>query len=302
MKNNSIGNIDTANQTDWDKLKAMPDAEIIHDADSPATTEADWEQAFVSNNGVKLKMNISVIEFNQETFNDFMQILYQKQDLKYKEFNDKVVNGVGESIGVRVPDLRNIAKQISKSENHLEMLKIIAQQNLYELRMIEGILIGLIKVDNNQLPAFIENFVEKRINNWALCDCFVSSLKDKVKHNKTWFYEKAKFYAVSENPWEIRFGLVIFLSYFKERDYFAQIQDIILNLTCQEYYVRMAAAWLISVLYVEMPIETLDLLKNNRLDNWTRNKAVQKIKESYRVSAEEKAEAENIKKLFSQKN
>jgi 3-methyladenine DNA glycosylase AlkD len=241
-----------------------------------------------------------MIEFRDETFNEFLQSLYQKQDLKYKAFNDKVVNGVGESIGIRVPELRRIAKEIAKSKTHLTMLEIIAKQNLFELRMIEGMLIGLIKIEDMQLKFFVENFVEQRINNWALCDCFVSSLRNKVKQNPSWFYEKAKFYAVSEKPWQIRFGLVMFLSYFKQPEYFAEIKQLILAISSEEYYVRMGAAWLISVLYVQMPTETLQLLKDKRLDNWTRNKAIQKIKESYRVSVEGKQAAENVKKLFLQ--
>lgn len=240
-----------------------------------------------------------MIEFSEKNFSYFIDSLYQKQDLKYKQFNDKVVNGVGESIGIRIPELRIIAKEISKSENSIEMLGILDKQNLFEIRMIEGMLIGLIKSgDEYQLKKMIENFVENRINNWALCDCFVSSLKTKIKQDKPWFYIKAKFYAASDKPWEIRFGLVLLLCYFKEAAYFAEIQQIILAIKSQEYYVKMGAAWLISVLYIEMKNETLELLKQEQLDGWTRNKAIQKIKESYRVSIADKQLVESVKKLF----
>lgn len=239
-----------------------------------------------------------MIEFCKENFNDFINSLYKKQDLKYKEFNDKVVKGVGESIGIRIPDLRIIAKEISKSEKSIEMLEILDKQNIFEMRMIEGILIGIIKTDNNNtVKKLVKNFVENRINNWYLCDCFASGLKSKVKQDKEWFYETAKCYAQSEKTWEIRFGLVMFLCYFKERAYFEEIKPIILDIKNQDYYVRMGAAWLISTLYVETKDETLEILKNERLDVWIRNKAIQKIKESYRVSVAEKKEAENIKNL-----
>jgi 3-methyladenine DNA glycosylase AlkD len=242
------------------------------------------------------KMKNPMIEFCQENFNDFIQILHAKQDLKYKEFNDKVVNGVGESIGIRIPDLRLMAKGIAKSEKSLEMLEILDQQNLFEIRMVEGMLIGIIKPTDDVLKNLIVNFVEHRINNWALCDCFVSSLKTKVKQDKQWFYEIAKRYANSGNIWEIRFGLVMFLCYFKEKAYFADITQIILDIKSQEYYVRMGAAWLISVLYIELKEETLELLKHEKIDTWTRNKAIQKIKESFRVAIEDKKEAEGVKK------
>ncbi len=246
-----------------------------------------------------------MIEFYEKNFTDFVNFLYEKQDLKYKEFNDKIVNDVGESIGIRIPELRIIAKQISKSEQNLAMLEILDKQNLFEMRMIQAILIGLIKKDNQNQDATkkrVKNFVENRINNWALCDCFVSSLRKEVNQDKESFYEMAKYYAQSENTWEIRFGLVMFLSYFKEKIYFEEINNIILNIKSQAYYVKMAAAWLISVLYVEMKSETLALLQNEHLDSWIRSKAIQKIKESYRVSAEEKQQVERIKKSWHLQN
>jgi 3-methyladenine DNA glycosylase AlkD len=229
-----------------------------------------------------------MIEFDAENFNDFIQMLYTKQDIKYKTFNDKIVNGVGESIGIRIPDLRKVAKEISKSEKNIAMLELLHQHHLYEIRMIEGILIGLIKTTQETSQTYIESFVENRVDNWALCDCFAMNLKTKVKQNETWFYKKSKYYAVSEKTWEIRFGLVMFLCYFKEKSYFSEIQEIILNIKSPEYYVKMAAAWLISVLYIDLKNETLELIKNPRLDVWIRNKAIQKIRESYRVSADDK--------------
>ncbi len=229
-----------------------------------------------------------MIKYNADNFNDFIEILYTKQDINYKIFNDKIVNGVGESIGIRIPELRKIAKEISKSENNMTMLELLHQNHLFETRMLEGMLIGLIKMDEVILKNSIESFVQHRVNNWALCDSFASGLKTKVQKNKPWFYEKSKYYAISENTWEVRFGLVMFLCYFKEKAYFEEIKAIIFALKNQEYYVKMAAAWLISVLYIELKSETLALLKDESLDSSIRNKAIQKIKESFRVSAEDK--------------
>jgi uncharacterized protein (DUF4415 family) len=53
MKNVSTGNA-TLNLTDWDAVNALTDEDIIHDADSPATTEADWADAFMSHSAAEL--------------------------------------------------------------------------------------------------------------------------------------------------------------------------------------------------------------------------------------------------------
>ena len=54
MKNEATGNLSTANSTDWAKVAALTDDEIICDDDSPATTEADWANAFVCRSAEEL--------------------------------------------------------------------------------------------------------------------------------------------------------------------------------------------------------------------------------------------------------
>jgi uncharacterized protein (DUF4415 family) len=41
-------------QTNWATVNTLTDADIIHDADSPSTTEADWKQAFTSHSAAEL--------------------------------------------------------------------------------------------------------------------------------------------------------------------------------------------------------------------------------------------------------
>ena len=77
--------------------------------------------------------------------------------------------------------------------------------------------------------------------------------------------------------------------------------DEILNILNKEkpsnyYYANMAKAWLISVCYVKYRDKTLSFIKNNELDEFTHNKAIQKIIESYRVSTEDKTYLKTLKK------
>jgi len=50
----------------------------------------------------------------------------------------------------------------------------------------------------------------------------------------------------------------------------------------------MGIAWALSVCYIKFPQETEALLKKQELTPFVQNKAIQKIRESLRVSAEEK--------------
>ena len=61
-------------------------------------------------------------------------------------------------------------------------------------------------------------------------------------------------------------------------------------------YAKMAVAWALQVCYVKFPEKTRWLFENNSMDDFTYNKAIQKIRESYQVSREEKDELGRMKR------
>ena len=63
-----------------------------------------------------------------------------------------------------------------------------------------------------------------------------------------------------------------------------------------DYYVKMAVAWAVSVFFVHSPEKTWQYLKDNRLDDFTFNKSLQKITESYRVTPQDKAKIRAMKR------
>ena len=58
----------------------------------------------------------------------------------------------------------------------------------------------------------------------------------------------------------------------------------------------MGVAWGIATTYAKFPQETQAFLLKNELDDFTYNKAIQKMLESYRVSAEDKEMLRGIKR------
>jgi 3-methyladenine DNA glycosylase AlkD len=64
----------------------------------------------------------------------------------------------------------------------------------------------------------------------------------------------------------------------------------------EDYYVKMGVAWAISIFYIKQPQLTLSLLQENNLDDFTHNKAIQKIRESFRVSKEDKEMLNGLKR------
>ena len=214
------------------------------------------------------------------------QDLLNSADKKYKEFHSSLCPGTDNIIGVRVPVLRNYAKKLSKQENFKDYISF-NKTVYYEEVMLQGMLIGFIKnTDIKEVLEAIKNFIPK-IDNWAVCDIFCAGLKA-VNKNKDTFWNFIQKYLKSKKEFELRFALVIILDYFIDDKHIKDALNIFDNIKHDGYYVKMAIAWAISVAFVKFPEITMMYLKNNYLDDWTYNKALQKICESLRVSKETK--------------
>lgn len=198
----------------------------------------------------------------------------------------------------------------------------------YEEIMLQGMIIGMQKLQksgakrahkNNaaisdrsqwmisieELYSQVENFVPK-INNWAVCDVFCAGLKQ-VKNYPEETYDFLQKFIYSDKEYNIRFGIVMLLDYYIQADYLERIFEICDKVSQNEkdreacenyngYYVKMAVAWLISICFVKYYDETCAYMKKCSLDDWTYNKALQKARESLRITAEQKIELNGMKK------
>ncbi len=223
-------------------------------------------------------------KWNKETYKEFLKYLFTLQDLKYKEFHSSLVlNSKYEMIGIRVPIMRSVAKEIAKS-NIEEFLKQ-AQDNYYEEVMIQGLVISHIK-DEKIFFEYFKKHITK-IDNWALCDSFCSSLKIVEKYEEKYFKEAISL-ALDDTEFISRIGLVIILNHFINKENLNTIFDTLNKIQSDKFYINMAEAWLVCEMYTKFPKETKEFIKENNLNKFTQNKAISKIHDSYRVSKEEK--------------
>lgn len=103
-------------------------------------------------------------------------------------------------------------------------------------------------------------------------------------------------YLRSDQEYEIRFGVVMLLNFYLNERYIDQVLTALDQISHEAYYVKMAVAWAISMAYVKQPEVTLRYLNQNNLDDFTYNKALQKITESYRVDPESKQMIRSMKR------
>ena len=103
-------------------------------------------------------------------------------------------------------------------------------------------------------------------------------------------------YLKSNKEFELRFAIVMMLDFYITEEYIDQVLELLNNIKHDGYYVKMAVAWTIQAIYVKFPKKTMKFLNNNSIDNWTYNKALQKIIESYRVDDKEKEKIRKMKR------
>lgn len=224
--------------------------------------------------------------------NDYIKkYLYENIDLKYKEFSKSLLPSDTNILGVRLPLLRKLAKEISLGDYSWYLEN--ASDDTFEEIMLQGMVIGNLKTSFEVITNYIDKFIPK-INNWSVCDSFVSSLKITKKYKKEMFEYIRKYSFSSE--YGTRFMLVMFTNYYVDIDYLPSIFNIINSFEIKDYYVKMAVAWLLSICYINYEELTIKYLKKCKLDAFTYNKALQKITESKRVSLDKKKEISNMKR------
>lgn len=225
--------------------------------------------------------------------NQIRKKLEELSDEKYRKFHTSLCPKSNEILGVRVPILRNFAKEIIK-EGNIEKYLENALDNSYEEILLQGMVLGLWKTDIENFAKYLEKFIPK-INSWAVCDVSVAGFKI-TKKNMKYMWNFLQKYLKSNKEFELRFAIVMLLDFYITDEYINKVLQILSNVKSDEYYVKMAVAWTLQVAFVKFPNETMKLLKNNKIDDWTHNKALQKIIESYRVDENTKNEIRKMKR------
>lgn len=210
-------------------------------------------------------------------------------------FAKKTVNTSNEIIGVRAPELRSLAKKISKVDH--EGLFKYGQNRYYEEILLRGLVIAFEK-DFKMATKLLDEFYIN-IDNWAIVDMVACGLSFVKNVDKKISYNYFKGLLKSDHEFTIRFGVVCLMKYFLEEEY---IDDVILALAainCDKYYVSMAIAWLMSELLIKNPQNALEnmqkIIKINHFNAFVINKSIQKACESYRIDMELKNKLKGLK-------
>lgn len=229
------------------------------------------------------------MELNNENwtirkYDILVEHLKEISDEKYKIFHKNLVPGLNNVLGIQMPKLRVIAKSISMG-NYIEYLAL-ARNEYYEETMIQGLVIGYAKEDYINTLKLIESFLPN-LTNWAICDSFCTKFKSVVENRNDFLFFLAKCIE-SDKEFYIRFAVVMFKVIYIDEEYIDDVLSILDSISHDGYYVKMAIAWTLCDCFIKFEDKTMNYLNISKLDNFTYNKALQKIVESYRVSKETK--------------
>lgn len=220
------------------------------------------------------------------------KMLFLKQDLNYKDFHSKLMPTINPDtvIGVRVPVLRKLAKELSKEDNIHEFLATLPhdyyEENNIHAFIVEGIKDYKLCVD--ELNRFLPY-----VDNWATCDM----LRPKVfKKNKDKLINQVDIWLHDDKTYTVRFGIGILLSYFLDDDFKPEYLDKVIALKTDEYYINMMIAWYFATALTKQYETTIKIIERNKLPLWVHNKTIQKANESLKIPKEQKEYLKTLKR------
>ena len=213
------------------------------------------------------------------------------QDISYADFQAKLTPNIPRElfIGVRVPELRKLAKKLSKEPEASKFLKDLPHK-YYDENILHGLLISEMK-DYDACLVAVDDFLPY-VDNWAVCDIMSPKI---FKKNKTALLEKIKEWSASEKAYTCRFGIEMLMSHFLDEDFKPEYLEIPASVKSEEYYVKMMIAWFFATALAKQWDATIKYLEDQRLDRWTHNKAIQKARESRRITPKEKEYLKSLK-------
>ena len=222
---------------------------------------------------------------------EIIRKLYSMQDIKYQEFTAKLIPNINKNkiIGVRMPDLRKLAKEI-KNIDYIDDFLSELPHKYHEEYLLHGILLSKYK-DIDILLKELDKFL-KYVDNWMVCDIISPKL---FKKEPDKVYKYIKKWINSQYEYKIRFGVVSLLQFYLDDNYRYEELELVENIKSESYYVKMAIAWFYSFALIKQYDDTIKEFEDKKLDKWIHNKSIQKAIESYRVSNERKEYLKSLK-------
>ena len=228
-----------------------------------------------------------------DSFSFISERLYALMDEKYKKFQCSLIPTVdpGRVLGVRVPELRKIAREFWSAGQTSEFMRTLPHKT-YEEDNIHGFLIERI-TDFDKAICELDIFLPY-VDNWATCDMVRPKI---LKKNYCALYRKASEWISSGRTYTVRYAVGVLMSFRRDDMDGTEDLELVSSIKSDEYYVQMMIAWFFSVALVKRYDDALKYLEERLLDKTVHNLAIKKAVESRRIPAEQKIYLKTLKRL-----
>ncbi|MDD5864771.1 MAG: DNA alkylation repair protein [Firmicutes bacterium] len=213
--------------------------------------------------------------------NELTDALLSLRDESYRQMQLRILPNVAPEtvIGVRTPQLRRLAKEMTDGEDFLQMLP----HRYFEENQIHALLLGGEK-DFSKAVAHVEAFLPY-VDNWATCD----QLRPRVfARHRDALLPCIRRWLTSDQPYTLRFGMEMLMVHYLDDAFDPALPELVASVKTDHYYVRMMAAWYFATALAKQYDAVLPYITQYRLDPWTHNKTIQKAVESFRIPTERK--------------
>lgn len=226
-----------------------------------------------------------------ENYEQLRKELNANADEKFAEFSKRIIPSSRPFIGVKIPKVREIIKRVSKDKIP-EFLAV--EPVAIEEVLARGFMVA--RLPYSEMVSVFDSQVSY-IGDWSTCDTFCAAIRKSVSKNREEFYGSKVLPLIrSSGEFSARVGVVLLLGYVSEEwlsTIFERVEELAER---EEYYVRMAVAWLVAECFIKFPEETMVYLKRSTLPAWTFNKAISKVCDSFRVKIEMKGDLKKLRK------
>lgn len=216
------------------------------------------------------------------TAREIKQRLFELQDVKFREFHSRLIPNIDPAtvIGVRTPELRRLAKEISEDEGFLRVLP----HEYYEENQLHALIITGMK-DFGGCIAHLDEFLPYA-DNWATTDIMTVKLFKKhtaelLPHIRRWLD--------SGRTYTVRYAVGCLMNFCLDGEFRPEYPEMVSGVDCGEYYVSMMVAWYFATALAKQYDTVIPYIEGRRLDTATHRRTIQKAVESFRITDEQKA-------------
>lgn len=218
--------------------------------------------------------------------------LFALQDTSYRDFQCKLTPSItpDKVIGVRMPQLRKVAREIKGSIEATEFLETLPH-SYYDEDNLHGLLLCQY-IDYDKTIAALERFLPY-VDNWATCDLLRPKAFEK---HPPQLPQQLHLWMKRQHVYTVRFAVGMLLTFYLDEAFEPQYLAWASSIQREEYYINMMVAWYFATALAKQYEATIPYLQENPLPLWTHNKTIQKAIESRRISPEQKAYLKTLRR------